>query len=194
MNTISTTLTTTAVFSDDSKKRYLLKKVWDSQKPSLAIIMLAPSEASGIELDTTTLLVLNNASRLGYGSIHILNLFAMLGDFNLKSAEDTDKENFEMIIKTAKEVDTLIYAAGVGKATNKSFIKRQNQILESLIPYANKLKCLSSKDGTSRFQHPLSPSVRTWYLSDMTIKELLKNDAITTIENSPKKRKSSAKK
>ena len=173
MNTLSTMLATTAIFSDDGKKRYLLKKVWNKEKPKLAIIMLVPSEAAGIELDNTTMLVLNNASRLGYGSVTILNLFTAVGDFDLSMAEEDDQENLAMIIQIAKDVDTLIYAAGVGKATNKNFIKRQNQILESLIPYANKLKCLSSKDGNSRFQHPLSPAVRTWYLSDMTIKELL---------------------
>lgn len=187
MNTVSTMLATTAIFSDDGKKRYLLKKVWNKEKPRLAIIMLVPSEASGIELDNTTMLVLNNASRLGYGSVHILNLFSTLGDFNLKSAEDIDKENLDMIISTVKEVDTLVYAAGVGKATNKNFIKRQNQILVSLIPYANKLKCLSRENGTSRFQHPLSPAVRTWYLTDMTIKELLGDFQPSTIVETPKK-------
>ena len=65
MKSIVTTLTTEAVFSDDGVKRYLLRKTWDESKPKLAIIMLAPSEASGIELDTTTQLVLNNAARLG---------------------------------------------------------------------------------------------------------------------------------
>ena len=43
MNTITTTLTTQAVFSDDGTKRYSLVKTWDSKKPTLAIIMLAPS-------------------------------------------------------------------------------------------------------------------------------------------------------
>ena len=79
MKTINTTLTTTAIYSDKGDKRYLLRKAWDDTKPRLAIIMLAPSEASGIELDNTTMLVLNNASRLGYGSVSIVNLFATLG-------------------------------------------------------------------------------------------------------------------
>lgn len=187
MKTITTSLTTTAEFSDDGKKRYLLKKVWNTQKPSLAIIMLVPSEAADIVLDNTTMLVLNNASRLGYGSITILNLFSIVGDFDLKANEEDDKENLEMIVKTAKEVDTLIYAAGVGKATNKKFIARQAKVLEALLPYEKKLKCLSAKDGLSRFQHPLSPAVRTWYLSDMTVKELLGDTQPTTIVETPKK-------
>ena len=59
MNIITTTLSTTATFSDDGLKRYLLKKTWDTSLPKLAIIMLAPSIASGVTMDSTTNLVLN---------------------------------------------------------------------------------------------------------------------------------------
>ena len=51
MNIIETTLTTQAIFSDDNTKHYLLKKVWSADLPKMAVIMLAPSEASGIELE-----------------------------------------------------------------------------------------------------------------------------------------------
>ena len=153
MKTITTTLTTTAEFSEDGKKRYLLNKVWDDKKPRLAIIMLAPSEASGIELDSTTLLVLNNASRLGYGSVSVLNLFSTVGNIKECFAEENDKENLKYISKTAETADTIVYASGVGKATNKSFIKRQNQVLDILKKHENKLMCLSNKEGNARFQH-----------------------------------------
>ena len=93
MKIITTTLTTDAVFSDDGVKRYLLRKTWDSDKPKLAIIMLAPSEASAIELDTTTQLVINNAARLGYGTISVLNLFATVDDYGLRDGEDSDDVN-----------------------------------------------------------------------------------------------------
>ena len=173
MNTITTTLTTEAVFSDDGLKRYLLKKTWNEAKPSLAIIMLAPSEASGIELDTTTQLVLNNAARLGYGSVCVLNLFATLNDFALKLAEPEDEENLHIITEASKKADTLVYAAGVGKAKSKVFQRRQEQVLKALIPYEAKLQCLCNADGKARLQHPLSPAVRTWYLSPLKISELV---------------------
>ena len=173
METIKTTLTTTAVFSDDGSKRYLLTKTWEEDKPSLAIIMLAPSEASGIVLDSTTLLVLNNAARLGYGSVTILNLFATLNDFALRQAEDEDTENLNAIVAAAQEADAVIYAAGVGKAQNKAFQKRQRQVLQALQPVETKLHCLCNEDGKARLQHPLSPAVRTWYLSPLRISELV---------------------
>lgn len=173
MNTITTTLITKAVFSDDGTKRYLLHKVWEAEKPSLAIIMLAPSNAAGIELDTTTQLVLNNASRLGYGSVAVLNLFAVLDDFSLSQKETEDVENIRTIVEMAETADTIIYAAVVGKAKNKAFQLRQKQVLTALIPFESKLNCLCSKDGNSRLQHPLSPAVRTWYLSPFRISEII---------------------
>lgn len=169
MNTITTTLTTKAIFSDDGLDRYLLTKSWDEKKQNLAIIMMAPSQASGVALDTTTQLVLNNADRLGYGSVSILNLFARVNDFSLKQAEEEDPENFS----TCQNAQAIIYAAGVGKATNKLFQERQRQVLEALRPMEGRLHCLCDANGQSRLQHPLSPAVRTWYLSPLKISELV---------------------
>ena len=116
MKSIVTTLTTEAVFSDDGVKRYLIRKTWDENKPKQAIIMLAPSEASGIELDTTTQLVLNNAARLGYGRVDVLNLCATLNDFSLKQAEAEDTYNMDAILSSVTDADDVVYAPGVGKA------------------------------------------------------------------------------
>ena len=176
MNTIQTTLTTEAIFSDDNVKRYLLKKSWDEKKPTLAIIMLAPSEASGIELDNTTMLVLNNVSRLGYGSVAILNLFATLNDFALKEAEAEDADNLKVILQAAESATTLVYAAGVGKVKNKVFQLRQKQVLSALLPFESKLHCLTNQTGNSRLQHPLSPAVRVWNLSPLKISEVVIDD------------------
>ena len=173
MEKIVTTLTTEAVFSDCGLKRYLLRKSWDDTKPKLTIVMLAPSEASGIELDTTTQLVLNNSARLGYGTVSIVNLFATLNDFSLKQAEVEDSENTEVIVQQAQEADLVVYAPGVGKAKNKIFQQRQEQVLTALLPFESKLHCLCDEDGEARLQHPLSPAVRTWHLSPLKASELI---------------------
>ena len=173
MKTIETTLQTTALYSENETKRYLLRKEWDSGKPKLCIIMLAPSTASGIGLDSTTLLVLNNSTRLGYGRVDILNLFATLNDFNLETAEHDDLDNIRAIVASAKECDAIVYAAGVGKAKNEMFQERQKQVLNALKPYEDKLYCISNKDGTVRMRHPLSPAVRTWELSKLKVAEVI---------------------
>ena len=129
MRTIETTLTTQALFNEDSTKRYLLKKTWDTSLPKLTIIMLAPSIAAGVEMDTTTSLVLNNSSALGFGSVSIVNLFATTGDFTLSEAESEDPENLNVIIEEAKNADVVVYAPGVGKAKLLAFQDRSRQIL-----------------------------------------------------------------
>ena len=172
MNIIETTLTTQAVFSDDETKRYLLKKTWNTTLPKLTIIMLAPSIASGIELDSTTSLVLNNASALGFGSVSIVNLFATLGDTALSKAESEDPENLKAIVDACKDADLIVYAPGVGKSKLQAFQERSNQVLEALRPYEKKLKCLTC--GSSKMLHPLTPAVRTWRnLVELRISELL---------------------
>ncbi len=187
MKNIATTLTTEAQFSDDGLNRYLLTKTWDEKKQHLAIIMMAPSQASGVALDTTTQLVLNNADRLGYGSVSILNLFARVNDFALQYAGLEDAENLDVIVSTCQNAQAIIYAAGVGKATNKKFQERQKQVLEALQSEEGRLFCLSDAEGNSRLQHPLSPAVRTWYLSPLKVAEVLGES--TPTEEPPKKGK-----
>ena len=174
MKTIETTLTTTAIFSDDGTKKYLIHKCWDSEKPSLAIVLLFPSTCSGIVLDNTTQLCINNVDRLGYGSVSIVNLFATLDDADFTSAEKEDKENMKIILEEAKKCDTLVYAPGIGKAKNPAFQVRSEQVLSHLKPYEKKMMCITNEERTIRLRHPLTPALRTWYLSPVTVTEIRK--------------------
>ena len=147
MKITKTNLITEAVFSEDRTKRYLLHKTWDETKPSLCIILLAPSEADLITLDNTTQLVLNNAVRLGYGGVYIWNLFSRLNDFHLRNVDPEDPENLQVLRMVLDKVDTVVYAPGVGKAKNQYFLARQEQVVNELQPYEPKLKCLCDAEG-----------------------------------------------
>ena len=174
MNTIETTLSTQAIFNDDGTKRYLLNKTWNETLPKITVIMLAPSEASGVALDTTTQLCLNNASRLGYGSIAIVNLFATINDFDLKQQTGAgDPDNLNAIVEACRNCDQIVYAPGTGKAKNKFFINRQEEVLTALIPMEERLSCLCNEICNTRLHHPLSPAVRTWNLSPLKVSELI---------------------
>ena len=188
MNIITTTLTTEAVFDDSCNKRYLLKKSWDNTLPTLAIIMLAPSIASGVTMDSTTNLVLNNASELGFGSVSIVNLFATLGDFTLSSAELKDSENMKAILDAVKDADVVIYAPGVGKNKLQVFQERSIQVLTALQPYEKKLKCLTSASGKAKLLHPLCPAVRRWHLEELRLAELLSTTDPVEPKSPPKKK------
>ena len=191
MNTIKTTLTTEAIFNDDHNKRFLLRKVWDENLPKLTIVMLAPSEASGVALDTTTQLCLNNASRLGYGSIAIVNLFATINDFDLKQQTGFgDPDNLNAIIAACQNCDQIVYAPGTGKAKNRFFLNRQEEVLKALLPMEEKLSCLCNEICNTRLHHPLSPAVRIWNLSPLKVSELvdLKSQEPPQPEKAPEKK------
>lgn len=186
MRTVVTELHTEVVYSENGEKRYLLRKTWDNSLPKLAVVMLCAGLAGTVELDTTTQLVLNNASRLGYGSVAIVNLFATLNDFALKQSQGEDAENLNVIIQEAAAAEKVVYAPGTGKAKNKLFMEVQEQTLLALQPYEEKLYCLCDEKGGSRLQHPLSPRVRDWYLSPLKIGELI--EVPTIVEQEPKKK------
>ena len=64
-----------SVFSDDRSHRFLWKRIWDKDKPSVAVVALNPAHADNILIDTTTALIVNNVARLEhYGGVQIVNL------------------------------------------------------------------------------------------------------------------------
>lgn len=188
MKEITSDLRTEIQMSDDGTKRYSLRKVWDSSKPSLAIIMLAPSQAGEICLDTSSMLTINNCHRLGKGSVTIVNLFSKINDFALKEAEAEDPENIRAIVAAAESADCVVLAAGTGKAKNKTFQQRLEQVLTALCPYEAKLHCLCDEKGGSRHLHPLSPRVREWHLSPLKIAELMTTPEPQQPEKAPEKK------
>lgn len=173
MKEITSDLRTEILMSDDGSKRYALKKVWDPGKPSLAIIMLAPSSAGEVAMDNSSMLTVNNCHRLGKGRVTIVNLFSKINDFTLKEAEAEDPENIRAIVSAAESADCMVLAAGTGKAKNKTFQQCLEQVLTALRPYESKLHCLCDENGGSRHLHPLSPWVREWHLSPLRVCELM---------------------
>lgn len=194
MRTVVTELRTEAVYSENGEKRYLLRKTWDNSLPKLAIVMLCAGSAGTVELDTTTQLVLNNASRLGYGSVAIVNLFATLNDFSLKQSGSEDGENLDVIVQEATTAEKVVFAPGTGKAKNKLFVEVQEQTLLALQAHEDKLYCLCDEQGGSRLQHPLSPRVREWHLSSLKIGELVKLPEQAKQETEKKPKGKSARK
>lgn len=173
MREIISDLRTEIIMSDDGAYRYSLRKQWDESKPSLAIIMMCPSSSGEVAVDTSTMLVLSNCYRLGYGSVTIVNMFSKVNDFALKDSKDEDQENIRAILDAAEKCTCLVMGAGTGKAKNKTFQHRLEQVLTAIRPYEDKLHCLCDEKGGSKYLHPLSPRVREWHLMPMKISELI---------------------
>ena len=168
-----TNLKTEIVMSDDETKRYSLRKMWDGSKPSLAIVMICPGSSGEVSVDTSTALTMANCYRLGYGSVAVLNLFSTINDFQLKQAEESDNENLQAILSAAETADCIVLGWGTGKAKNKAFQHRVEQVVTALRPYEKKLCCLCDEKGGSRGLHPLSPRVRQWTLAQCSISDFI---------------------
>lgn len=187
MNVISTTITTTAQFSSDGLHRYSSEKIWDEKKPKLLVMMLVAGTSDGICMDSSTCHVVENAVRLGFGSVVICNLFSCIGDYRLRS-EDSEyyPENEKVILAATKEADTVVYCPGRGKAALKVFQAREWELLTAL----KEVSMFSISDGVSSTQyHPLSPKVKDWTLVPFNREALQEgNTEATTPAVSPKKK------
>lgn len=172
---VKTKINTTLIYSDDSKRRYMMTIEWDKTKDTAAVIMLSAGTSDGIVQDHTTAYTISNLQRLGYGSVRILNLYSTINNGRAVIAEDNDKRNITYIVNAAKEVDTVIYAAGTGHANNKKFRQRENEVMIALKPYEDKLMCITDGYG-GKFYHPLYPKVREWQLEHFKVADLVSSD------------------
>lgn len=167
MITEKDTIKCESIFNDERTHRYLVKRVWNKDKPCIAVIMIAPCLSDNIVSDTTTNLVINNVAHMEeYGGVHILNLYSMLANklcFRFNSDEDlSHAENDDYIVKSARECSKVILAWGKTENTNQRIAERAAKVISLLQPFAAKLYHIS--DGTRTGLHPLTPTVRSRWL------------------------------
>lgn len=185
MITEKTTIKTESIYSDDNKKRYSLSIEWDKQKPKALVIMVAAGTTNGVAFDHSTNYVLENLVTLDYGAVKITNLFSTIGHGRAVIDKDEDEENIKHIIHAAANADVIIYAVGTGHVTNKSFRKRQKELLTQLLSYEDKLMCISDVGG-KKFYHPLCPTVRKWNLVPFKVSELITDDVKNDVKDDVK--------
>ena len=104
-----------AILSKDRKYRYVLSRIWDDTKPTVAIIGLNPSTADEIEDDNTITRCINFAKSWGYGGVYMLNLFAFRAtkpDDMFNAEEPIGSDNDKFIEEYSKKCDKVICAWG----------------------------------------------------------------------------------
>ncbi|WP_411964522.1 DUF1643 domain-containing protein [Haloferax sp. YSMS24] len=104
-----------AVLSDDDGYRYLLWRVWDAEKPTVAYVMCNPSTGRGTANDRTLDRCTTFARNEGYGSMVVGNLFALRSkDPNaLRTADDpVGPENDRFLTALGNEATTIVAAWG----------------------------------------------------------------------------------
>src|ERR1700733_3748241 len=65
-----------AIFDRTRKYRYKLWRSWDESLPQVAFLMLNPSKADADKNDQTIRTCIGMATRFGFGSLEVVNLFA----------------------------------------------------------------------------------------------------------------------
>lgn len=153
-------LKTEAIFSDDKKSRFLLKKEWDSKKLKAMVLMINPSTADEIQIDFTTLYTINNLSKLGYGSVDITNLYSHVGALRTKEeSKEMKDENIKHILSSAEKVDSIILAYGSVGENSKGIQEQISNILTALKPFNEKIFYIGN--GFDKIGlHPLAPAIR----------------------------------
>jgi hypothetical protein len=174
LSTQKSTIKTEAYFSEDEKHRYLLRKEWNKTKKKAMVIMINPSSADKLLIDHTTMYVINNLSKLDFGSVDIVNIFSKI-DVRISLKESMDelvgKENDNYIEKAAARADYIIIAWGKVGENSQKIKNRQEEIFNILSKNEKSLYTIADAKGRRGF-HPLAPQVRnSWKLEKISMEK-----------------------
>jgi len=120
-----------AKFSDCSKYRYRLSRVWDKSKSKVLFIMLNPSEADAKKDDPTIKKCISFSKKWGYGGLMVGNLFAYITPypkelFSVNNPVGKDNEsNIEIMAKQCKKI---VCAWGNNQGAPPDYFKKFSEI------------------------------------------------------------------
>jgi hypothetical protein len=140
-----------ATFDSTSKYRYSLWREWDAGRSRITFIMLNPSTADATTNDPTIRRCISFAKKLGFGSLEVVNLFALRTPHpqNLKKAPDPIGDDNDEHLQQASQRSSCIVCAW-GNWGNLHL--RDQQVLQ-LLADAN-LRCFGM-NRTGKPRHPL---------------------------------------
>lgn len=160
------TITSTAIFSDNKEYRYRLTRTWDANKNKGVLLMLNPSKATELFTDKTLMNVTNFLINADYGGIEVINLFAYMTPYTkflMDRKMKYERFNDKYILEVVSCVKNSLIIIGWGSDSRK-YITRKKQVERMLYPYADKLKCFQD-DRKRKPRHPRDYS-ESWSLVD----------------------------
>ncbi|HBT73214.1 MAG TPA: hypothetical protein DEB37_13480 [Lysinibacillus sp.] len=173
MKTLKSILKTEVIYDDEMKNKYVVKKEWDKSKRKALILMKSAGLTDEIVQDQTTMYVMNNLTKLGYGSVVIMNLFPSLEG---KETNGAATENLKFIQEEVTKVDDVIIAVGTGIETNKEAQKRLHMIVAILLDKKAMILQIECPKGRKGF-HPLYPAVKNgWKLVPYEVPSIEQTD------------------
>ncbi|MFV2038548.1 MAG: DUF1643 domain-containing protein [Paracoccaceae bacterium] len=123
--------TSTALYSDCERYRYLLSRTWNAEGQRALFVMLNPSTATELQNDPTVERCERRARTLGFGAFRVANIFAWRATDprQMRTAPDpVGPDNDRLIAKSARWSDQIICAWG----THGGFMDRGVFVLELL--------------------------------------------------------------
>jgi len=113
MKTKSALMIRGAIFDETGEYRYYLTRLWDHSLDTVAFILLNPNKADCYKEDNTSDLCIRYSKRWGFGSLIIVNLFAVKApnpDEMKESKEPIGEHNDEFIKKAVNESKLIVVA------------------------------------------------------------------------------------
>ena len=128
------TMTGDAILSDDRVYRYMLERTWDCRKERVLFVMLNPSTADEEEDDPTITRCLGFATRWGFGSLVVGNLFALRSPNPRELFQHSDPlgpDNDYHLQRLAEECKTIVTSWGSSAKVFPPFGERQTFVKTS---------------------------------------------------------------
>jgi hypothetical protein len=168
MITKKSCIETTAIYSDDQKCRYVLRKVWDNALPMATFIGINPSDATELFIDKTVMNLMNHLVKIGgYGGVNIVNLFAFRAKKQKELSNRSDileQCNIQYISEALKHSELAIIGWGRDAERKKQYREAINVTKRALSKYEN-IQCF--KDGKGNVNCHLSIGYNnSWTLID----------------------------
>lgn len=104
-----------AVLSPCRTFRYVLTRVWDTNLPRLLFVLINPATADEKKEDRTSKRVIGFAKRWGFGSVVIVNLFAIRSPYPVdieKADAPIGPDNDKHILEQAQVADKIVCGWG----------------------------------------------------------------------------------
>jgi hypothetical protein len=145
-----------AIFSEDRKFRYVLWRIWNSQKPKVMFIGLNPSKAGEVQNDATIRRIMRFAQDHDFGGAFMLNLFPCVTTNPKLIIEDNVQENDIIIREIASQVTTVVFCWG-------NFPRAQQRAKDFIKAFGIPSMCLGrNKNGTPK--HPCRLAAKTKFV------------------------------
>lgn len=145
-------ITRNAIISDCGRYRFQLSRCWDTRKGVCCFIMLNPSTADDKIDDPTIVRCMEKATRWGFGTILVANLFAWRATDPgqlAKAADPVGHGNDKAIWAAVHLSEMTVCAWGTGGKLNDRGQRISTRLLDGKV----KMRCL----GVTKCGHPKHP-------------------------------------